>query len=94
MNILQQFNLTQVNSADVGSHKYNGFINWQKEIVLDHFWHKEFAFCDHPYRIVWINIAEMGIFTYTEGDLTLEIFDDRVRFYNKLAKCAEFYKNN
>jgi hypothetical protein len=94
MNILQQFNLKKDHSADIGSVKYTGFINWQKEIVLDHFWHNEFAFCDHPYRIVWINIEEKGIFTFTEGDLTLEIFNDRVDFYKKLVKCAEFYKNN
>jgi hypothetical protein len=94
MNILQQFNLKKNPSADIGSVKYTGFINWQKEILLDHSWQKELAFCDHPYRVVWINVEEMGIFTFTEGDLTLEIFNDRVDFYKKLVKCAEFYKSN
>jgi len=93
MNILQQFNLgEQVPGPNY--RKWSGFLNWQREIKLTPEWIKEFDFCDHPYRVIWINITEMSVFTYCEGDLKLQVFNDRVSFYKGLVECAEFYKNN
>jgi hypothetical protein len=94
MNIQKQFNLKEIYNC-AGVIGYEGFTHLGgRDIYVESDWVKEFAFCDHPYRIIWINISEMGIFTFTEGDLRLEYFTDRVAFYEKLAKCAEFYKNN
>ncbi len=92
MNIFSQFTLTE--QAPGPNHKqYRGFINWaQGEIHLgDPDWIEECAFNNGRFRRVWINIREISIFSYCEGDLTLMVFNGRVSFYKGLAKLADFY---
>jgi len=97
MNILQQFGSLKEEVPSPNYRLWRGFINWQDGYSIklgDSNWVKEYDFCDHPYRVVWINIMDASIFTYCEGDLTLKVFSDRAAFYLALAECAEYYKNN
>lgn len=96
--IIEKFNLKESppNDKYAGTDKlYRGFLDWQSELEFDFDdWQKESDFCDHPYRIIWVNIIEMAIFTYCEGDLSLNVFDNRIEFYKKLVQMAEFYQNH
>lgn len=46
---------------------------------------------DAWYFGVWVNVDEMKIFTYAEGDECLQEFDDRDEFKNELLRMGEFY---
>jgi len=93
MNILEQFGSLKEEPRE-NCKFYRGFLNWKNEFKLDPNWVIEGDFCDYPYRKVWINISDSSIFTYCEGDLTLQIFSDKVEFYGALLLAAKFYANH
>jgi hypothetical protein len=54
--------------------------------------HWEYMDCwSNGFRSVYVNHADLAIFTYCEGDLDLTIDADDATFERRLASAAEFY---
>ena len=49
---------------------------------------------DGDYRRVWVSDTEMAIFTYCEGDLSLEVLETERQFRASLRKAGEFYEEH
>lgn len=43
-------------------------------------------------RVVWISAKDRAIFTYCEGDLILEIYDDAEKFRKGLKRTEKYYE--
>lgn len=51
------------------------------------------GWCDYSYRMVWVSYQWQAIFTYCEGDLTLETFYSREAFIMAVAEAREYYED-
>ncbi len=49
------------------------------------------AWADGPYREVYTSNTELAVFTYCEGDLTLEICSTRELYDALILSCKRFY---
>lgn len=47
--------------------------------------------CDYPYRVVWADEAERIIFTYCEGDLSLNIYPTDEAYQKGYKSANQFY---
>ncbi len=54
-------------------------------------WHWIEKWSKEPYRIVFLNPSKKQIFTYCEGDTTLESCDNQVAFVGAIKKANQFY---
>jgi hypothetical protein len=64
-----------------------------RRLLNKEYWQFDPDFSD-GFRFVAINCEEHAIFTFTEGDLCLELFDNAKSFYARLLSATEFYKKN
>ena len=55
-------------------------------------WEKVKGWCQEPHRIVYKHDKSKAIFTYCEGDLTMQVFTVRQQYNDKLKECEDFYK--
>lgn len=42
-------------------------------------------------RVIWVDIANLAVLTYCEGDLMLEVFDDPLAFGAAMVAMRQFY---
>ena len=47
---------------------------------------------DFPYRVVWVNEKELSVLTFTEGDITLNVFKSEAAYNEYIQEAEEFYK--
>jgi hypothetical protein len=71
---------------------HRGFIRqWDSTPFCNNNWTEIAEFNDFPYRRVFVNLKDWQIFTYCEGDLSLNVYHKPMEFYKELNSMAEFY---
>lgn len=49
------------------------------------------VWCEPPYRYVWVSLEHSTVATFSDGDVSVLVFDRDDDFLDHLADCQRFY---
>lgn len=49
------------------------------------------VWCEPPYRYVWVSLEHSTVATFSDGDVSVIVFDRDDDFLDHLADCQRFY---